>query len=355
MFEHGHVSSCDCSNEVPDVNFGKLPQRFTATQNQKQHRITMDTKSLTKRLAITFAVAGGLTLATLAQAQDVYYWINFDPPWQPNSALYPNWSDWPGNPSEVNFNAVFNGNLATSGLEVTSTVGGYGSGYADLNAGAGVTFANGNMALATNDTICFLNFTVNPTPTMAASGPTFYENYNWIGLVFILNLDSGVYTLAPGNNYSGWNNPGNPNNYQWNGSNVVVTWDLSSKNKFLTYTGGGTNHFYGCNIGIDPAVIFNDTTNSGGLSYDITFNSITFAVPPATPPKPSITAVGPDVVITWPDPNTNTFTLYQSANMARFSWSAWGFAPVWNNGTNTVAIPPPFSQALYFRLANTNP
>jgi hypothetical protein len=308
-------------------------------------------------MAIVLAVAGALTFAALAQAQDVFYLINFDPPWSSSfagSALYPNWSDYPANPSEVNFNAVFNGTLANSGLEVSSTIGGYGSGYASLNGGTGVTFANGDTALATNDTVCTLNFTVNPTPSMAASGATFYENYNWIGLVFILNFDSGVYTLAPGNNYSGWNNPGNPSNYQWNGSNVVVSWNLSAKNKFLTYTEGGTNHFYGCNLGIDPADIFNDTTNSGGLSYDITFNSITFAVPPPTPPNPSISYVAPNIVISWPDPN-NIFTLYQSANMARFSWSPWAFPPVWNNGTNTVTIPPPFNQVLFFTLANTNP
>lgn len=317
----------------------------------------MDTKSLMKRLAIALVVAGALTFAALAQAQDIYYMINYYAPWSstfPGSTLYPNWSEYTTNTAAVNFNAVFNGSLPSSGLEVSSTIGGYGSGYASLNGGTGVTFANGNTALSTNDTICILNFTVNPTPSMAASGPTFYQNYNWMGLVFILNLDSGVYTLAPGNNYSGWNNPGNPANYQWNGSNVVVTWNLSSKFRFLTYTQGDTNHFYGCNLGIDPAVIFNDTTNSGGLSYDITFNSITFAQPPTTPPNLSVNFASPNVVITWPDPNTNTFTLYQSANMAKFSWSPWTFPPVWNNGTNTVVIPPPFNQALFFSLANTN-
>lgn len=319
----------------------------------------MDTKSFTKRLAIALAVAGALFFCANAEAQDIYYLINFDPPWStssfPGSALYPNWSDYNTDQSKVNFNSVYDGSLPDSGVEVTSTIGGYGSGYASLNGGTGVTFANGDTALATNDVICTLNFTVNPTPTMAVSGSTFYQNYNWIGLVFILNLDSGVYTLAnnpPGNNYSGWNNPGNPANYQWSGSNVTVTWNLSAKSRFLTYTQGGTNHFYGCNLGIDPAVIMNDTTNSGGLSYDITFNAVTFSAPPLTPPNPSISFVGGNIVITWPDPNTNTFTLYQSANMAKFSWAPWGFAPVWNNGTNTVTIPPPFGQPLFFRLAN---
>ena len=77
-------------------------------------------------------------------------------------------------------------------MEVTSTIGGYGSGYADLNNGAGVTFVNGDIALATNDITCTLAFTVNPTPGMAASGTSFYTNYNWIGIQFYLNLDSGA-------------------------------------------------------------------------------------------------------------------------------------------------------------------
>ena len=136
-------------------------------------------------LAIALAVAGGLTLAGWAQAQDIYYWDNFLPPWPPSSSLYPNWNNYPSTPSAVNFNTFYNGNDATSGMEVTSTIGGYGSGYADLNSGAGVTFANGDFALATNDVTCTLAFTVNPTPGMAASGTSFYTNYNWMGLVFI--------------------------------------------------------------------------------------------------------------------------------------------------------------------------
>jgi hypothetical protein len=313
----------------------------------------MDTKSLKKRLAIALAVAGMLTMAALAQAQDAYYWINFDPPFStasfPGSALYASWADYPANPSEVNFNAIFNGDLTTSGIEVTSTVGGYGSCYASLNGGTGVTFDNGNTALSTNDTLCLLSFTVNPTPSMAA-GSLFYTNYNWLGIQYIFNFDSGVYSFPVP--YGGWNNPGNSNAITWSGSNVTVTVNLGPLSRFATYTIGGTNHFYGMNLGFNPAVINNDTTNSGGLSYDITFNAVTFEAPPATPPNLSVSFANPNVVISWPDPNTNAFTLYQSANMAQFSWAPWGFTPVWNNGTNTVAIPPPFNQALFFRLAN---
>jgi len=311
----------------------------------------MDTKSITKRLAIALAVAAGLTFAALAQAQDVYYFANFYPVWGNHSGLYPNWNDWPANPSEVDMNWDYTGDITNSGLEVISTVGGYGSGYADLNNGVGVTFDNGDLALATNDTLCVLSFTVNPTPSMAASGQTYYTNYNWMGIQFILNLDSGIY--SPPVPYCGWNNPGNPSYVTWSGSNVTIAVNLTSYSKFTTYTQGGTNHFYGMNLGIDPAVIFNDPNGSSGKPpYDVTFTSITFAAPPATPPNLSISLVGTNLVITWPDPNTNTFTLYQSANMALFSWSPWGYPPVWNNGTNTVTIPPPFNQTLYFRLGN---
>ena len=314
----------------------------------------MKIKSSMRWLATVLAVAGGLTLAGWAQAQDIYYFDNFYPPWPPNSSLYPNWNAYRTNTSAVNFNTFYNGsNDATSGMEVTSTIGGYGSGYADLNSGAGVTFFNGDTALATNDVTCTLAFTVNPTPGMAASGTSFYTNYNWMGLVFILNLDSGIYTLAnnpPGNNYSGWNNPGNPSNYQWNGSNVVVTWNLSSQNKFPAYTQGGTNHFYGCNLGIDPAVIFNDPNGSSGFPpYDITFNSITFAPALTPPPNLAISLVGTNVIVSWPA--SGSYTLQQSANMARFSWSPWGFPSVLNNGTNTVTIPAP-ANTLFFRLSN---
>lgn len=313
----------------------------------------MEIKSFTKRLAVTLAVAGGLAIASLAHAQDVYYWANFYPVWGNNSSLYPNWSDYPSTPSEVNFNWDYTGDLATSGLEVISTTGGYGSGYADLNDGVGVTFDNGDLALATNDTMCLLSLTVNPTPSMAGSGSTYYTNYNWIGIQFILNLDSGIYNLPVP--YSGWNNPGNPNYVTWSGSNVTIAVNMASFAKFTTYTQGGTNHFYGCNIGIDPAVIFNDPNGSSGHPpYDITFTSITFAVPPTTPPNLTIHHVGPNIVITWPDPNVNTYTLNQSANMAEFSWSPWGFPPVSSNGTNTVTIAPPFGQTLYFRLSNSN-
>ena len=308
----------------------------------------MKIKTQMKWLAVACAVVGGLAFAGSALAQDVYYFDNFYPPWPPNSSLYPNWNSYLTNTSAVNFTSLYNGNDATSGLEVTSTIGGYGSGYADLNSGTGVTFANGDLALATNDTTCTLTLTVNPTPSMAASGAMFYTNYNWIGIQFYLNLDSGPYTSLPVA-YAGWNNPGNSNGVVWTGSNVTLTINLSSLPKFTTYTQGATNHFYGCNLGINPAVIFNDPSGSSGLPYDITFNSITFAPAATLPPNLSISHVGTNVIVSWPA--TGSYTLQQSANMAKFSWSPWGFPYDSNNGTYSITIPAP-ANTLFFRLSN---
>jgi hypothetical protein len=313
-------------------------------------------KQQSKWLTTVLAVAGGVTLATSAQAQDVYLTINVTYPFVAPTTLYPN---WPTQNIFVNYNGL-------AGLEAAST-GGYGSGYFGQDSGA--TFLpNGNTALATNDTECILRLTVNPTATMAVSGPMFYTNYNWLGLVLHLNMDSSGaanlpagYVLADspggggtGNNYSGWGNPGNPANYLWQGSNVTITFNMSSLTNFTAYTTGSSNHLYGFNWGIDPAVIFND---AGGSAFDITLHSITFAPAPTQPPNLSISPAGTNVAVTWPDPNTNTFALYQSAAplaQTEFSWAPWTFAPVWNNGTNTITIPPPFSGYLWLRLANTN-
>ena len=309
----------------------------------------MKIKSFTKQLMTALAAAGGLTLATPAQAQDVYLTINLTYPFMAPTTLYPNWGNYNQTPTQnifVNYNGL-------AGLEAAST-GAYGSGY--FGQDSGVTFLpNGNTALATNDTECILRLTVNPTVTMAVSGPMFYTNYNWIGIQFIFNLDSGVYSFPVP--YGGWNNPGNSNGVVWDSttaSNFTITVPMANLPKFTAYTTGGTNHFYGFNFGINPAVIFND---GGSNAFDITLHSITFAPAPTMPPNLSIGQAGTNLAVTWPDPNTNAFTLYQSAAplaQTEFSWAPWTFAPVWNNGTNTITIPPPFSGYLWLRLANTN-
>ena len=303
---------------------------------------------------ITALAAGsGLILAASVQAQDIYYCVNMDPSFPAPAAVYPGWN-------VTNFTMDYSN---PGGLEVKAGPS-FGSFYYGQDSGF-IFSPNGNLALGTNDMQCVFDFTVNPTPSMASSGSMFYTNYNWIGTLLYLNLDSGIYYLIPkaggpaGNNYSGWNNPGNPANVVWNGSHVTWTFDMSTfvdtsgHTNFLTYTQGGTNHFYGFNFGIDPAVIFNSpisgVANTPG-TFDITIDSITFAPAPTQPPNLTIQQVGTNVVVSWP--NTGTYTLQQSANMAKFSWSPWGFPAVLNNGTNIVTIPPPFNDTLFLRLSN---
>jgi hypothetical protein len=324
-----------------------------ATGTKLSKANTMKIKSFAKQWMTALAAACGLALA--ASAQDIYYCQNMDPTFPAPAVVYQYWSA-----GGATFTPDYNG---VGGLEVHYEAAGqpaghtFGSFYYGQNSGFRFS-PNGNDALTSGDTQCTFTFTVNPTLGMAASGPLFHTNYNWIGTVFYLNLDSGIYDLIPPNNYSGWNNPGNPANVVWNGSNVTWTFnmasavDISGHTNFVAYTDGGTNHFYGFNFGIDPAVIFNSPnpgTNTPG-NFDITINSIEFAPAPMRPPNLTIQQVGTNVVVSWP--NTGTFTLQQSANMARFSWSPWGFPPILNNDTNTVTILPPFNTPLFFRLSN---
>ena len=67
------------------------------------------------------------------------------------------------------------------------------------------------------------------------------------------------------------------------------------------------------------------------------------------PPNLSISLAGTNVIVSWPA--TGSYTLQQSANMAKFSWSPWGFPPVSNNGIYSITIPAP-ANTLFFRLSN---
>ncbi len=326
----------------------------------------MKIKFLTKQLITALAVAGGLTLAASAQAQDYFYCVNITTPLSTPSAVYPVWS----------YNAAFTQNFGLNGLEIYSTNlasnptpgAGFGSFYEQPNSG-GITFdPNGNTQLGSNDTLCIFQFTVNPTPTMAASGPLFYTNYNWIGLVFYLNMQSGIYHLTDNNlggHYSGSENPGNPANIVWQGSNVTATFDMAAAHdtagntNFVAYCEGGSNYCYGFNFGIDPASIFNDPIPGSAATngaVNVTINSIAFGSAPTPPPNLTAQMVGTNIVVSWPDANTNTFNLQESQDPAfgTGGWGTWGFPPVWSNGTNTVVINPPFQPFHWFRLVNTN-
>jgi hypothetical protein len=56
------------------------------------------------------------------------------------------------------------------------------------------------------------------------------------------------------------------------------------------------------------------------------------------------------VIIIWPDPAKNTYTLLQNANLATTSWVTSGYTITNGFGTNFCTITPPTGN-LFFRLA----
>lgn len=73
-----------------------------------------------------------------------------------------------------------------------------------------------------------------------------------------------------------------------------------------------------------------------------------------TPGTPNliITHSGNSVIVSWPDPNTNSYTLLQNGNLSDTNgWATTGYSIGWANGTNSVTINPPVGN-LFFRLKN---
>ncbi len=92
-------------------------------------------------------------------------------------------------------------------------------------------------------------------------------------------------------------------------------------------------------------------TMSGG-SFSVTdgfWSLISVDQTPNVPPL-TITHVGNNVTVSWP--NTGSYTLQQNSNIAISSgWRASSFTIITTNGTNSVAISPPTGN-LFFRLTN---
>ena len=67
-------------------------------------------------------------------------------------------------------------------------------------------------------------------------------------------------------------------------------------------------------------------------------------------PNLSILRVAPNsIVLSWPDPATNAYTLQQNASLDTTNWVPSGFAINSANGTNSVTINSPVGR-LFFRL-----
>lgn len=90
-----------------------------------------------------------------------------------------------------------------------------------------------------------------------------------------------------------------------------------------------------------------------GGSYSVTggFWALISVVQTAGLPNLIITHSSNSVIVSWPDPATNSFTLQQTANLANpGDWAATVYIITTANGTNSITIMPPTGN-LFFRLS----
>jgi PEP-CTERM motif len=208
-------------------------------------------KQNTKWFATALAVAGGLMIANLAQAQGVTgtpYLSNMDPSTLNTSpsALYPSWDT-----ATITSQAT--------GLEVNAT--NYGSLY--------YVIPNADVqTLNVNDTIATLTLTINDN----------VANYLYVGIPFILGDNSGSTSYG---GYSGPGNPGTDPGAVWSGNTVTITESLSPTQ--VAAIQAGNDAIYSFNLEFDPASM------AGPPIYDITFNSLVLS--PGPVPEPTTLAL----------------------------------------------------------------
>lgn len=71
-----------------------------------------------------------------------------------------------------------------------------------------------------------------------------------------------------------------------------------------------------------------------------------------TPGLPNLIVMysGNSIIVSWPDPNMNSYTLQQNSNLSNTGgWGTASYPVSWVNGTNSITITPP-SGNLFFRL-----
>ena len=92
-------------------------------------------------------------------------------------------------------------------------------------------------------------------------------------------------------------------------------------------------------------------TMTGG-NYSLTggFWALISVVQTAGLPNLSITRSGSSVIVSWPDPATNSYTLQQNGNLSNTAgWTASGYTISSGNGTNSITVNLP-TKNLFFRL-----
>jgi PEP-CTERM motif len=209
-----------------------------------------------KWIGTLLALATGFVLGNSALAQD---YVTGTPTLSnvfPNNAgpdaLYAGWANPP---------TVFT--TGPSGLEV------YGYGYGSLF----YSTSNSPVSINQNDTEAVLVMTVNNLANA--------QNNAWMGISFLINDNSGAYTLGGYAGMYGFFDTGNGlGAASWSGNTVTETVQLNGA--LLTAIQAGGDQIQGFNLQMDPAVY------PGGF-YDVTFNSLSLQ---AVPEPASLALVG---------------------------------------------------------------
>ena len=203
-----------------------------------------------KWIGTLLALATGFGLGNSALAQDYVTGTptlsNVYPNTTPPNNLY---GGWPNAPT------VFT--TGASGLEV------YGYGYGSLF----YSTTNSPVSINQNDTEAVLVMTVNNLAGAQANA--------WMGISFLIDDNSGAYTLGGYAGMYGFFDTGNGlGSATWNGNTVTETVQLNGT--LLATIQAGGDQIQGFNLQMDPAVY------PGGF-YDVTFNSLSLqAVPEPT-------------------------------------------------------------------------
>jgi hypothetical protein len=112
--------------------------------------------------------------------------------------------------------------------------------------------------------------------------------------------------------------------------------------------GGGTSAGGGFSVSGTIGQHDAGNTMSGGV-YSLTtgFWSLVAAVQAPGLPNLTIARLSNGIVVSWP--NTGSYALQQSPNLAAGNWTASGYSITTANGTNSITLTPP-SGNLFFRL-----
>jgi hypothetical protein len=135
--------------------------------------------------------------------------------------------------------------------------------------------------------------------------------------------------------------------FQASGQSYSIDW-------YKIAGGGGTST--GGSYSVSGTIGQHDATANGALAggnYSLTGGFWALISVVQTPGLPNliITHLGNSVIVSWPDPATNSYTLQQNGHLSiTGGWATTSYSITWANGTNSVTINPPTGN-LFFRLS----